>query len=174
MTKHPIDNSDAYLLALGRQLEEIEKRQEPLNAECHRLSEEAHDYASRVSGWDPEEDGPIKYQQWADAFNEMGERNGFHDCERRLQAIDREEHPVLEEILSTPAATLAGLRVKVHVTIKFSDLWCESRSNLDWDQQHVRSLLENLCNLTGVPVPKENANDAPDTGASQFESAALN
>jgi hypothetical protein len=68
-----------------------------------------------------------------------------------------DEISILErKIMDIPAHSLAGLRVKAMVGVKTnSDLWKKTMSDLDWDKQAARALIEAVCAVTGLEVPAE-------------------
>jgi hypothetical protein len=187
----PATISDARLIALGAQLEEIRKRLAPVRAEHRRLCLEAHNYAQRQTGFESHAGEPPdmceRYlatrhektgERYLAAYGEMGDRNGFDAADRKLQALHRELDPVMREIFSTPANSLAGLRVKTLAAIEANaHLWDDALCDLDYDKRAVRSLIEAACVLTDVPIPSEMADsDAEEECDAEFcpQSAALN
>lgn len=168
---------DAKLIALGRQLEEIQERLKSVRAEHSRLSAEAYGYAYQMTGLEP--DSPKLYgdERFVAALKKMEERTGFNACEERLQALHRELDPIMKKITRTPATSLAGLRVKTAAAIEANDdLWDEPLADLDYDKEAMRSLIEAACTITGIPVPQEEweeIEEAPDAFL-HHGSAALN
>jgi hypothetical protein len=81
---------DAKLIALGERLEEIQERLRPVRAEHRRLAEEAHAYAYRRTGWEPDPASPPQpelselCERYLAAYTEMGGRNGYDRCEAKL------------------------------------------------------------------------------------------
>jgi hypothetical protein len=175
-------NCDAELIALGERFEAIYKRFAPLDAEHSRLGGEAHDYAHRRSGWagsDPEGDhDPKLVARFLEELGQISERNGFDACDKRHQALHRELYPIMRDITCTPASSLAGLRVKTLVAIVANpDLWHETCHDLDRDKEVMRSVIEAVCVVTGIPVPQEQldeGDDDDDATLSHPGSAALN
>src|SRR5260370_42086894 len=108
----------------------------------------------------------------------MGERNGFDPCDAKLVALDHELGPIMRAIMSTPARSIAGLRVKTLAAIEANGrLWDETPRDLDYDAEAVRSLIEAACAYTGVPVPKEPlsaTDDGVDDAQMHPGSAAVN
>jgi hypothetical protein len=151
-------NPDAELIALGKRFVEIQKRLKTVRAEAWRLGNEAQDYAFRLTGWDPTdpENPTWMWGQYAAAEQEMGDRNGSHACDERLEALHREVDPIMRGIMDTPATSIAGLRVKTLIAIDVNEkLWEKRHHDLDWELKAVRSLIEAACVVSGVPVPKE-------------------
>ncbi len=127
---------DAELSALGEQLEEIQKRLGPVREEHHRLGYEVKAYAINRTGYEPGGRSPPGLcEDWLKAMDEMGSRNGFNACDRRLQALYRELDPVMKKIMSIPATSVVGLGVKAMAAFEANDgLWDASPRDLDYDK----------------------------------------
>jgi hypothetical protein len=147
---------DAELIALGKQLEEIQKRMAPLEEEHARLANAAHEFACLRTGYDPSP-GSVPTRSLLDEYyavlREMQARNGADACSDKLEALDCELDPIIRKIMHLPATTISGLGIKALATIQANrHLW---RDNLDWDDEAVRSLTESVCALAGLPPPQE-------------------
>ena len=150
---------DAKLIALGKRLEDLQKRLAPVRAEHWRLNYEAHEYALSQTGYEPGQDNPPGlFEQYAAANEEMGKRNGLCACDEKEHALHRELDPLMREIFRTPAASIAGLRVKTLAAIEAcKNFWDQADGDLDYDDEAVRSLIEAACAVTDIPVPSEAA-----------------
>jgi hypothetical protein len=88
----------------------------------------------------------------------MGKRNGLCACDEKEHALHRELDPLMREIFRTPAASIAGLRVKTLAAIEAcKNFWDQADGDLDYDDEAVRSLIEAACAVTDIPVPSEAA-----------------
>ncbi len=71
--------------------------------------------------------------------------------------------------MKSPATTVQGLWAKLLVAIHTNNkLWEEPVVDLDWDKQTVRSLIESLCVVAGIEVPREES-----AGAAWMESRPI-
>jgi hypothetical protein len=56
--------------------------------------------------------------------------------------------------MATPACTIAGLGVKArHAAYVMSQYWEEPISQIDWEAQAVRLLIEAVCDVARTPLP---------------------
>jgi hypothetical protein len=60
-----------------------------------------------------------------------------------------------EEPMATPARTLAGVAVKARAAAMhvLSELWEELEEDLNWDQEVIRNLIEDICSAAGMLLP---------------------
>jgi hypothetical protein len=76
------------------------------------------------------------------------------DMTRQAEAILARLYPVEQAIMTTPARTIAGLGVKArHAAHVVSEYWTAPISQIDWEGQVVRHLIESVCSLANVPLP---------------------
>jgi hypothetical protein len=181
-------NPDAKLVALGKQLEEIQERLRPVRAEHWRLAYEVANYVRGVTGYDhfgsvPPLSEPYSAaarqmdERSAFAARQMEERSGFNACDKVLSGLTRELDQIMRKIARLPATSIAGLRVKTLAAIEANDdLWNVPAADLDYDKEAVRSLIEAACAISGVTLPQEEhgalGDDSPPS--QHHGSAALN
>jgi hypothetical protein len=93
---------------------------------------------------DPDHHWDVAYQRFPE----------YRDLEKaRDDAVDK-CGAIEEAILSLQARTIEGLAVKALVVAQeHSRLWDVAEQDLDWDERHVRALVDNLAALAGVKVP---------------------
>jgi hypothetical protein len=74
----------------------------------------------------------------------------------RIETMLANLAPVEQEIMATPARTMAGLGVKAHhAAYVISELWDAPIDDIDWDSRAIRSLIEAVCDLASVPLSFE-------------------
>jgi hypothetical protein len=159
-------SGDARLLELGRKFEPLfakyltfwpaykavwDRVEERKRAEVHPSPEEWSNlepgtYESRVAGI-------------LEAIERINKEEGFdklsdeHDalCES-AGGIDQ----LTDEIVKTPATTLAGLAVKARAAcMVFHSYWDGPRNKMDIDEHLVRELVDGICRLAGAPEMPE-------------------
>jgi hypothetical protein len=76
------------------------------------------------------------------------------ELSERREALDRRIDPILDAIRQLPARSLAGLAIKARaVAVTMDHLWDVPANDLDWEEEFLRDLIENVCALAGVNLP---------------------
>jgi hypothetical protein len=89
---------------------------------------------------------------WLEERDKTGNELGSDVLWEKLNAIDWKLDPIAWQIMATPARSLAGLRAKAILAVRINaDLWEEPFDDLDWDKKTIRSLIEAVCKLSGLP-----------------------
>ena len=155
---------DAELIRLGEEYKRLLPSYDASLAVYNRLSIEANTSAmERFEALIPDRADQATKGSGAVLFGFLKEawtENGADVANATLEPIEKQFHDVEAKIVDLPATTIEGVRAKLHVVIRAnSKLWDASDRDLDWDKQTVRSLMEALCVVAGVEVPREELAD---------------
>lgn len=103
----------------------------------------------------PDHPTPELRELWYDECLMTEEELKVRSFMEKLEALHRRIEPLAIEIRETQ--TLAGLRTKAIDAVQGTQqLWKSPHDDLDWDEQALRSLIEAVCVLSRLDVPKEN------------------
>jgi hypothetical protein len=153
-----IDHPDAELLRLGEQLAVLEREWEDrslddvkhyrsFKAACERAGLADRDYADFES-----HDQWLKYQAkqkalWTDRPDDFEDENGETGWGRFNDRL----YPLVDEILSLKATTLAGLAVQTRAIVAAEfELWELDPEKSDYTDQLRRQFLELTCSFLGI------------------------
>jgi hypothetical protein len=63
---------------------------------------------------------------------------------------------ISEAVSRLPAISLAGLRAKTIFALEAcSPYWDQRMKDMEWEDEHARSVIEAACVIVGLPIPKE-------------------
>ena len=85
---------------------------------------------------------------------------------KQLEAIYQRLDPIVEAIRGTPARTLAGAGIKARAVAAIMPELSEQReAELETDKHLMRDLIENICSIAGVDLPRIGTADNDNAGA---------
>jgi hypothetical protein len=150
--------ADAQLLALLRKFEPIYDEYRVLapivGAAVRRREQEI---ARRTGipahvGFRSEAEAALHLEEWKRVDTEMPCTNALI---KQLEAVDVRLDPIIDAIQATPARTLAGVAVKARAAAyTIEECWRKPQDELDWQETVLRDLIEGVCALAGVDLPR--------------------
>ena len=164
-THEPINEpslSDAELIELGRQLEELLPE---FNAVHDAFNEKAwlgHDLACERVGLTDADERPTPAQAQAhyEGLTRAFVDTGANLLEGKYNALCKQTDALARKIMDAPVCSSAGLRAKAMAAIHTNrHLWDKPLRDLDWDKEGARMLIEAVCSVTGLEKPVEELDD---------------
>jgi hypothetical protein len=150
-----IGNPDAELVRLGNFVERMLPSYQAALDNYNELARTACDLAWERGGF--AKGASLTFEQsqlYTVLMDQAWHETGANAADKKLEEYSFES--TLNRIVRTPAHTVAGLRAKAFAAIHTNDkLWKRTANDLDWDQEVIRSLVEAVCAVTGLPVPVE-------------------
>jgi hypothetical protein len=150
--------ADAQLLALLRKFEPIYDERRilaPIVGAAVRRREQ--EIARRTGipahvGFRSDAEAALHLEEWRRVDAEMPCANTLI---KQLEAIDVRLDPIITAIQTTPARTLAGVAVKARAAASIiGECWQKPQDELDWQETVLRDLIESVCALAGVDLPR--------------------
>jgi hypothetical protein len=157
--------ADAQLLALVAKLEPIYAEYQALapivDAAVERREEEIARRIGIPAGvGSRSEDEAMLYRN---TLKRLDAEMGTDALLKRLDAINLRLDTIVTAIKETPARTLAGVAVKARgVAYAMRTCWQTLAEELDWHEDLVRDLVENICAIAGMDLPRIGAAAAAD------------
>jgi hypothetical protein len=153
------DNPDAELIAQGEAYARLLPVFEALQDDHSKKTRLAQNLAWERVGYETTPRHPTKEQCYLfmNEWKKTDVETGNDVAGQKVETVSREIYPIEDQIMETPARTVAGLRVKAMLTVSVATrLWEKPFRDLDYDQQAMRSLIEAVCAVAGLDLPPEN------------------
>jgi hypothetical protein len=155
-----VELDDARLMALLRKFRPIFAEYLAFRPICAEACERREAEVSRRigirthCGFRSKAEAQLYWEELKRVDAEMGTDAMTNKEEEILNRLD----PIVAAIRTTPARTLTGLAIKaLATTFAVPECWEQPEKDLDYPDQLVRDLIESVCAVAGVDLPRSKA-----------------